>query len=723
MGENFPSRKSPIGEPQPPNSGKLMGIAQLLRGALRVYRSKCPSSLLIIGIPVSLALIVSELLYFLSQTTFIYSPLYPILHFLSLIIAFILFILSPIALLLHFKEEIFPFTAYRRSWKLVLSFLWLCLLSASLILGGLLFGLIPGILFATWFSLALPVFVFEGGNGFAVLLRSKQLVEGNFWKTLGRLLLISLIWTMVTSIVYLGLTWKIDYIPLSNLVGLVGSLVLQLFLLPIFILYIYLIYEDLSKIKARELLKAAKPIAKFTYFIPGAIGMTVLVLTIAFFSLGILRERDIPPINDSDLVLSKIHIPKEQNAYYELMKALDSRFPPKSWVNVPFWTALFNDMLDGNRLLTEEASELMAKNEEFYKHFEKALQCPYLQIPDVEDPHNFTTATPFSSVTELREIARWGVVRANYLWARGNEEEAMEWLLRVVKMGHMLKNSPRPMGLISYLVATGIENIGLRPMMKLVGQSNLSPEQLLRFVREFEEMAKTEGSLEGNFKMEYALISNNISILERVRHLKSAQEVPAWIRMRNESAPRAYFISLIKFLLKPNKTRLQIAEAYRVLVDDMGKTYAETKSREWLEAMRRKSPKELFKECIFKENPFGRMLFSFSLPSLPYITVDRCVRKFYIEGASCLFALRAYYKEKGELPKSLKELVPRYLSSLPIDPFDGKPLRYSRELRIIYCVGKDLKDSGGSPTMVYRAGQAREATWLEMSDPTIDTGF
>ena len=50
----------------------------------------------------------------------------------------------------------------------------------------------------------------------------------------------------------------------------------------------------------------------------------------------------------------------------------------------------------------------------------------------------------------------------------------------------------------------------------------------------------------------------------------------------------------------------------------------------------------------------------------------------------------------GRLPDNLNELVPEFLPSIPLDDFDGKPLRYSRERRLIWSVGRDLIDSSGS---------------------------
>jgi hypothetical protein len=39
-------------------------------------------------------------------------------------------------------------------------------------------------------------------------------------------------------------------------------------------------------------------------------------------------------------------------------------------------------------------------------------------------------------------------------------------------------------------------------------------------------------------------------------------------------------------------------------------------------------------------------------------------------------ALRLYQHEQGKLPETLGELVPKYLPAVPLDPFDGKPIRY-----------------------------------------------
>jgi hypothetical protein len=47
-----------------------------------------------------------------------------------------------------------------------------------------------------------------------------------------------------------------------------------------------------------------------------------------------------------------------------------------------------------------------------------------------------------------------------------------------------------------------------------------------------------------------------------------------------------------------------------------------------------------------------------------------------LRAAQLTVALRLYQAEKGQLPQSAAALVPDYLPALPVDPFDGQPLRY-----------------------------------------------
>ncbi len=61
-------------------------------------------------------------------------------------------------------------------------------------------------------------------------------------------------------------------------------------------------------------------------------------------------------------------------------------------------------------------------------------------------------------------------------------------------------------------------------------------------------------------------------------------------------------------------------------------------------------------------------------------------------------ALRAYNLERGAFPEKLEQLVPNYLSQLPMDGFGrGEALRYKKQgdSFVLWSIGPDKKDNGG----------------------------
>ncbi|HTL16557.1 MAG TPA: hypothetical protein VL793_04930 [Patescibacteria group bacterium] len=70
-------------------------------------------------------------------------------------------------------------------------------------------------------------------------------------------------------------------------------------------------------------------------------------------------------------------------------------------------------------------------------------------------------------------------------------------------------------------------------------------------------------------------------------------------------------------------------------------------------------------------------------------------------------ALRCYQVDTGTVPKSLADLVPNYLGTLPQDPFDTKPVRYLSQPSgwLVYSVGPDGVDDAGK--IVSKGPQAR----------------
>jgi hypothetical protein len=91
--------------------------------------------------------------------------------------------------------------------------------------------------------------------------------------------------------------------------------------------------------------------------------------------------------------------------------------------------------------------------------------------------------------------------------------------------------------------------------------------------------------------------------------------------------------------------------------------------------------------------PIASMLIK-TLASLPRTC---CRNQARLRCASTALAAERYRLKHGKWPESIDQLCPAFLAAVPLDPYDGKPLRL-RVLQdgiVIYSVGPDREDNGG----------------------------
>src|SRR5205807_3225711 len=68
---------------------------------------------------------------------------------------------------------------------------------------------------------------------------------------------------------------------------------------------------------------------------------------------------------------------------------------------------------------------------------------------------------------------------------------------------------------------------------------------------------------------------------------------------------------------------------------------------------------------------------------------------------ACDLAIRGFALDQQRLPDSLDELVPKFLTSVPIDPFDGQAIKFVKE-RSQYTVSSLEGGANGKPFMTVR---------------------
>jgi hypothetical protein len=94
----------------------------------------------------------------------------------------------------------------------------------------------------------------------------------------------------------------------------------------------------------------------------------------------------------------------------------------------------------------------------------------------------------------------------------------------------------------------------------------------------------------------------------------------------------------------------------------------------------------------------ANLLISFVISFVTQESFDRVTDAHALQRVTeVALALRLYRKEHGRYPEDLQALAPKFLLSVPSDPYDGKPLRY-RKLQKgfkVWSVGGNRKDDGG----------------------------
>lgn len=129
----------------------------------------------------------------------------------------------------------------------------------------------------------------------------------------------------------------------------------------------------------------------------------------------------------------------------------------------------------------------------------------------------------------------------------------------------------------------------------------------------------------------------------------------------------------------PLPTQLTVAQAYKAEVDKSTEPARTSRTQLWTPYLT---------SSVFLY-PYDSVL---ALNALSIATL-RC--------AKAAVGVEAFRLKHGSLPNNLAELVPDYLSAIPVDPFNGKPLLFKRLSKgyVVYSVGENATDDGG----IYKA--------------------
>ncbi|MGC8844060.1 MAG: hypothetical protein ACP5QS_08980, partial [bacterium] len=387
----------------------------------------------------------------------------------------------------------------------------------------------------------------------------------NLLKKIGRFFLVifSLIFTY-SLLVFLPfyLSWYIDIKEWGVTFASFLAFILQLFIISTFSAMIAISVCLSVDLKEYIWFKPLSPLYKFLnkLFLP-LIPLLFGAFAV-FFTIILALGRDIP-LNDSDLRLGKVEVPKKENAFYTFMEAYGKSRLPKD-------SKILADML-GKRDY-KAIKKILRENEVVFPIIEKALKLPVFQSPQLQEPREYGFNTLFPEYSKLRKIAFLCALKAEYLFAEGKEREAFDCLFKAIKMGQMIEESPRPI-FVTYLVGEACKEIGLREMRRLIPKTSLSSELLKSYAKALIRFQPSEGGIERGVKMEYIAVDNFLHKMEEASKsyaaFKELREETEW----NSITKLLIWAMISKIDYKPNETRLIYAERVRKLISYVSKPY------------------------------------------------------------------------------------------------------------------------------------------------------
>jgi hypothetical protein len=204
-------------------------------------------------------------------------------------------------LLKNFSKDRKVIDIFKGAFPYVGKFFWLSLFTSGLILLWSLLLIIPGIIFAVYYSFVVWVFVFENKTGMDAVNRSKELVKGRWWDVFFRYIAllggIIVVYLLLSSI---PLPTFLNSNSIAKGIWQAIILIIQFLITPLPVIYSYFLYKDLGGKAEASLPNTAtgetKPINKTTKNVLIALGVVIFIIIAfgaSFFIKMYLQYKDV----------------------------------------------------------------------------------------------------------------------------------------------------------------------------------------------------------------------------------------------------------------------------------------------------------------------------------------------------------------------------------------------------------------------------------------------
>jgi len=388
----------------------------------------------------------------------------------------------------------------------------------------------------------------------------------------------------------------------------------------------------------------------------------------------IAAHGDVPAPDDRDLRLAASPI-AGGNGFEQFEAAARAARLPK---DEPTWRR-FHAFRAGETWEPEWISELVAQNATATEQLQAGLAAPAFAFPPLGaaragDDH-------LDTLFRIQQLVALAGARARLLLHDGHPREAFELASFGLRVGKRV-SAAENVDLFGIHMASAFQTVSLLDLEHAVRTARIAPETARALTDLLESTRWRAEDWQRVFAFEYERLRGQVDAASGWASDGIALGWP-WF-----AVPTGY-------RWHPHRTLAAIADVFR---DQRRKS-----ERFCADAGLRVVAPRLWRPpgpaAVLAPNGLGRLVSdAIGAQSFDPIQLQRCQLETHVSLVEALIAAKAYSDARGVLPDRLEDLVPRYLERLPLDRYDGAPLRYARGVPAVYSVGEDFADAGaGAP--------------------------
>ncbi len=357
--------------------------------------------------------------------------------------------------------------------------------------------------------------------------------------------------------------------------------------------------------------------------------------------------------------LAAYHRPPEgvPNAADTYMRAFAAFVAPASWAELPSWTPTGSPQRGAPlpERMVQAISECLAANERCLALLHEAAGIEHCRYD-----WGYGKLWPYLSA--VGDCARLLQAKALLCVHRGQVEDAIVCVKDGLRLGEALRRQPLT---VNSLAGNHYSTLALRSLEKILSRAAPTDRQLRELGDVLATMAEAPGLVDTMITERCLMIEN----CERFFSTRGTRPggVVRWLPGAKERALADilhHMEACVEAARLPRTRRMARFHGIRQEVEDLSVLHAVVKAM---------------------------------VPGMARIAERDLESRTHLDLARAALAVERYRLATGHVPEKLEELVPKYLEQVPIDPFDGQPIRYQRTQPgyVLYSVDTDGRDNGG----------------------------